>query len=200
MGLARVTRATRVTVALADRIRRHEPSPAVLLARSATRWPHRVVVLDGESITLAELLERVRDLAGALHARRVGPGSTVGLLCRHHAGMIEAAFAALWVGADITVIDVEVDADELGQTHRRSALDVLVHDADVRLVVVRAALGVTTLVIDGHGSGSVAAARSFGHPAPPPIRSGRALPPALDGSALASALAAITRPVPWGGV
>lgn len=161
----------RAAVGLAKGLVRHQSSPAVLLAHSASRWPHRAAVVDDEgTVTTRELYHRVRRLAGALHARGVGRGSTVGLLCRNHAGFVEAAFAALWVDADLVLLNTDLGVDQLGDVARRERIDLLIHDADLQRVVARADLGIATLVSDGHGSGSVAGACDFDHPAPPSRR------------------------------
>lgn len=186
MGPGNVTHITRMMV---DRVRGRHDSPATILTRSAQRWPERPGVIDDErSLTLAELHEQVRELAGALHARGIRHGSTVGLLCHHHAGLAEAALATLWVGAVPRLLQPDIDHVQLAELTRRSAPDMLVHDAVLLGVVRRADLGITTLVSDAHGSGSVTGARSFGHPAP---RTGRAGHASLEGSVLASALAEI---------
>jgi acyl-CoA synthetase (AMP-forming)/AMP-acid ligase II len=161
----------RAAVGLAKGLVRHQSSPAVLLAHSASRWPDRAAVVDDDgTVTAAELYQRVRLLAGVLHARGIGRGSTVGLLCRNHAGFVEAAFAVLWVDADLVLLNTEFGADQLGDVGRREGIDLLVHDADLQRVVSRSGLDVPTLVSDGHGSGSVRGACDFGHPAPPSRR------------------------------
>lgn len=161
----------RAAVGLAAGLVRHQTSPTVLLAHTASRWPDRAAVIDDDgTVTARELYERVRELAGTLHARGIGRGSTVGLLCRNHVGFVEAAFAALWVDADLVLLNTEFGGEQLRDVGTREGIDLLVHDADLSPVVRAAGLGVTTLVSDGQGSGSVVAARSFGHPAPPSRR------------------------------
>lgn len=167
MVLGRVTYATRSVRGVVDRARGRTPSPAIHLVRAAGRWPDRVVVTDDDgAATLRELCEGVRELAGALHARGIGPGSTVGLLCRRHVGLVEAAFATIWLGADATLL--EPGADDV--LVRQPSLDLLLRDAVAGPPVAHTSTGVATLVIGAHGSGSVTAVRSFGHPAPPPRR------------------------------
>ncbi|KQX74360.1 AMP-binding protein [Aeromicrobium sp. Root472D3] len=161
----------RAAVGLAKGLVRHQSSPAVLLAHSASRWPDRPAVVDDlGTVTARELYQRVRLLAGVLHARGIGRGSTIGLLCRNHAGFVEAAFAAMWVDADLVLLNTDFGADQLGDVGRREGLDLLVHDAGLQRVVARSGLDVPTLVSDGHGSGSVRGACDFGHPAPPSRR------------------------------
>jgi len=184
-----VTQATRIARGLVDRVRGREASAATVLTRAARRWPQSPGVIDDDgALTLAELHEQVRELAGALHARGIRQGSTVALLCHHHAGLVEAALATLWVGAAPRLLGPDVDHTQLTDLARRRRPDLLVHDAALLDVVRRADLGITTLVSDAHGSGSVTAARSFGHPAPRPGRAGHA---SLEGSVLASALTEI---------
>jgi fatty-acyl-CoA synthase len=142
-------------------------SPLAQLALAARRTPDSPAATDGaQVVTAAELYARVRLLAGVLHARGIGAGSAVGILCRDHAGFAQAALAAQWVEARLVLVDLDASADRLGDLGRREGLHLLVHDAALRPVVVRSGLEVPTLVSDGHGSGSVAGACDFGHPAP----------------------------------
>lgn len=164
-----VTRATIMVRDAIGRARGRRPSEAMLLRRAALRWPDRLAVIDDDgSLTLAELYQGVAELAGALHARGLGPRSTVGTACHQHTGLIEVLLAAAWLGADIVMIDPAVDADGLREALRHTPVDLLVHDLHFSRVVGRADLAVTTLVSDSFGSGSVVGARSFGHPAPRP--------------------------------
>jgi fatty-acyl-CoA synthase len=143
-------------------------SPLTSLVRDARRSPDRAAADDGDRVvTAAELYVRVRLLAGVLHARGIGPGSTVGLLCRDHSGLAQATLAAEWVGGRVVRVELDVSEDRLGEVGRQQALHLLVHDAALRSVVVRSGLEVPTLVSDGHGSGSVSGACDFAHPAPP---------------------------------
>jgi non-ribosomal peptide synthetase component F len=143
-------------------------SPLATLARTARRTPDQPVASDADRlVTAAELHVRVRLLAGALHARGIGRGSTVGLMCREHSGYAQTALAVRWIGADLVLVDVDASPERLGHLGRAEGLHLLVHDADRRPTVVRSGLDVPTLVSDGHGSGSVAGACDFAHPAPP---------------------------------
>lgn len=193
MGPGNVTQATRVARGLVSRLAGREPSRIGHLVIAARRWPDRAAVVDASGmLTFTELHERVRDLAGVLHARGVGPGRSVGLLCREHAGMVETALAVTWVEADLVMLDPALAAEQLDAAARAGRPDLLVHDADLVTVVARAHLGIPTLVSDAHGSGSVTSARFFGHPAPPPRRVQRRSGPGFDHDVLAAAMEAIT--------
>ena len=142
-------------------------SPLAALARTARRSPDSPVAMgDDRAVTAAELYARVRLLAGVLHARDIGRGSAVGLLCREHSGFAQSALAVQWVGARLVLVDLDATPDRLADIGRHEALRLLVHDAERRPTVVRSGLDVPTLVSDGHGSGSVAGACDFAHPAP----------------------------------
>ena len=142
-------------------------SPLAVLARTARRSPDSPVAMgDDRAVTAAELYTRVRLLAGVLHARGIGRGSAVGLLCRDHSGFAQAALAVQWVGARLVLIDLDTTPDRLADIGRHEVIRLLVHDAERRPTVVRSGLDVPTLVSDGHGSGSVAGACDFAHPAP----------------------------------
>ena len=143
-------------------------SPLAVLARAARRTPDRPVAMDDDrSVTAAELHARVKQLAGVLHARGIGRGSTVGLLCGDDSGFAQGALAVQWVGARLVLIDIDATPDRLGRIARHEGVRLLVHDAERRPTVVRSGLDVPTLVSDGRGSGSVSGACDFAHPAPP---------------------------------
>jgi acyl-CoA synthetase (AMP-forming)/AMP-acid ligase II len=143
-------------------------SPLALLARAARRSPDRRAALEGgRPVTVSELHARVSLLAGALHARGIGRDSVVGLMSRDHCGFAQVALAAQWVDARLVLVELDADADQLGEVARREGIDLLVHDAERRATVVRSGLDVPTLVSDGNGSGSVSGACDFAHPAPP---------------------------------
>lgn len=122
---------------------------------------------DDRAVTAVELYARVRLLAGALHARGIGRGGAVGVLCHDRSGFAQAAMAVEWIGARLVLIDIDATPDRLGYIGRHECLRLLVHDVERRPTVVRSGLDVPTLVSDGRGSGSVSGACDFAHPAPP---------------------------------
>ena len=70
----------------------HVPlSPVSFLVRAAHVWGGRVAVIHGDRrLTYAELLERSRRLASALHRAGVAPGETVAALLPNIPEMLEA--------------------------------------------------------------------------------------------------------------
>jgi acyl-CoA synthetase (AMP-forming)/AMP-acid ligase II len=88
-----------------------------LLAIGAARWPDRTAMIDDEgSITYRELLKRTEALAGELGREDVGPGRSVGILCRNGRGFVEAVFGAAMLGADVVLLNTDFQTDALAAT------------------------------------------------------------------------------------
>ncbi|MBJ7473271.1 MAG: AMP-binding protein, partial [Solirubrobacteraceae bacterium] len=93
---------------------KHPGQPAV-----ADRW--------GE-LTFAELEERSNRTGNALQARGLGPGSTIGILCRNHRVPLIAAFAASRMGANVVWLNTGFSAPQLHEVAAREGVEFLVHD------------------------------------------------------------------------
>jgi acyl-CoA synthetase (AMP-forming)/AMP-acid ligase II len=102
------------------------------LRSAAARSPDRVAVIDERGQhTYAELLDRVERLASALQgAIGVVSGQRIGVLCRNHAGIIEAATAAAIVGADAVLVNTGLSPAQLRTVAEEQQLRALVHDSD----------------------------------------------------------------------
>ena len=65
---------------------------------------------DGSRWSYAQLHDRVARLAGALHARGVGPGHRVVLLVPLSPELYQCLLALAWVGATAVLVDPGADA------------------------------------------------------------------------------------------
>ncbi|WP_433671118.1 AMP-binding protein [Nocardia sp. CA-136227] len=95
-------------------------------AAAAAHSPRRAAVIDDRySSTFDQLHARSSALAGAFTSLGFGPGTSIGLLCRNHTGMVECMVAAGKSGADAVLLNTGLPArqiEEIVQRHRLSAL------------------------------------------------------------------------------
>jgi acyl-CoA synthetase (AMP-forming)/AMP-acid ligase II/uncharacterized protein YndB with AHSA1/START domain len=89
---------------------------------NAVRFPHELAVVDerGE-LTFAELDRRTNRLANGLAEYGVRQGRRVALMCRNHAGLVEALVACGKLGADVVLLNTGLSADQVArviQAHR----------------------------------------------------------------------------------
>ena len=101
-------------------------------ALGAAQHPYRAAVIDdaGE-LTFAELEADSTAVAGALRETHgVGPGRTVGVLCRNHRWFVLAVLAASRLGANLVLLNTESAAPQLAAVLERERVDVLVADEE----------------------------------------------------------------------
>ena len=99
-----------------------------ILSRTVAAFPaQEAYVGPGERVTWAELAERARRTAAALHAAGVRKGDHVGVMLGNGATWIETFVGAAWLGAVTVPVNTRFKADELQYCLRQ---------ADVRLLVV----------------------------------------------------------------
>jgi acyl-CoA synthetase (AMP-forming)/AMP-acid ligase II len=128
--------------------RAYGPSLAALAAIAAERSPHTPAIIDelGE-LSYRELDRRSAAIAAALQAEyRVGPGRTVGVMCRNHRGFAEATVAASRLGADLVLLNTEFSGPQLAQVFARNAPDLVVLDEEFLPAVTVSARGVPLVV------------------------------------------------------
>ncbi|MER7247133.1 AMP-binding protein [Kribbella sp. NPDC000426] len=107
-------------------------SMAALGVIAAIRYPDRAAVISGDQqLTYAELDRRCERIAAGLHAQYgIVAGSKVAVLCRNHAGFLEATLAASRIGADVLFVNTEFAPPQLRAVLERHRPDLLVHDAE----------------------------------------------------------------------
>ncbi|WP_280274595.1 AMP-binding protein [Nocardia wallacei] len=162
--------------ALARDFRRFGPTPAMLLAASAIRFPERVAVIDerGE-LTYRQLQRRAEAIAAALFARSPAAPRSVGIVCRNHRGFVEAMSAGAQLGAELIFVNTELPPPQLAAILRRHDPDILIYDDEYAAAVEESGYS-GPRVLAWHEPGSttrlptlddLAAQRN---PAPPPVR------------------------------
>ncbi|GAA1199138.1 long-chain-fatty-acid--CoA ligase [Pseudonocardia alaniniphila] len=100
-----------------------------LLQHWAVTQPVTVALrFEDRSWTWAELLDRVRHLAGALREAGIGPGDRIAFLGRNHPAAFELVLAGARIGATTIVVNYRLAPAEI---------DYVVRDAEAAIVVVR---------------------------------------------------------------
>jgi fatty-acyl-CoA synthase len=82
-------------------------------------------------ITFKELEEQVNRLVDALRARGLGPGSTIGILCRNHRGPMLVAFASSRLGASAIWLNTSFSPRQAQEVGEREGVELLVYDAEL---------------------------------------------------------------------
>ncbi|WP_067816233.1 AMP-binding protein [Actinomadura kijaniata] len=139
----------------------------------ACRFPHRTGLVDERgALTFGELERRCNALANAWRARGIGVGSTVGVLCRNHRGLLEAMSAGAKTGASVLFLNTDFAAPQLRDAVEREGVTALVYDEEFAAVAEGLELrdGAFTAWRDA-GDGDLDALIAEGDPAPPPAPS-----------------------------
>ncbi|GAA3115230.1 fatty-acyl-CoA synthase [Kribbella aluminosa] len=107
-------------------------SMATLGAVAAIRFPDRAAVICGEDrLTYAELDARCERIAAGLHAQYgIVAGRKVAVLCRNHAGFLEATLSASRLGADVLFVNTEFAPPQLQAVLDQHHPDLLIHDPE----------------------------------------------------------------------
>jgi acyl-CoA synthetase (AMP-forming)/AMP-acid ligase II len=120
-------------------LRRWGFSLAGELRQAAARDPDRVAIIDERrgAVTYGELLRNAERLARSLRgAAGIRSSDRIGLLCRNHAGMVEAMVAGTLLGADTVLINTGLSAAQLALVAEEQRLRLLIHDAEFAEKVV----------------------------------------------------------------
>ena len=131
-GLLRPGRPDRVFDQL-NTLRRYGFTLAAELRAAEARDPEKAAVIDDQrgSVSYRRLLRRSQRLAGALVATRgIKAKDRIGLLCRNHAGFIEAMVACSIIGADAVLVNTALSAPQLAAVAEQQRLCLLVHDRE----------------------------------------------------------------------
>ncbi len=105
---------------------------------------------DRGELTFSELDERVNRLANALRARGLGPGSSVGVLCRNHRQLLIVGFAVARAGLNVIMLNTSFSAPQCAEVAQREGADLLVYDTELADAVseVQAPLGKLAVAIE----------------------------------------------------
>lgn len=100
-------------------------------AAAGERVPDQVSVVDDSGVTTFGQMNRLaRRLVHELDHLGVRPGSRVGILCRNHAGMVQAAVACGRLGADAVLLNTGLAAGPLLDVIERNEVSLLIADSD----------------------------------------------------------------------
>jgi acyl-CoA synthetase (AMP-forming)/AMP-acid ligase II len=121
----------RVLIGIARTLAAWGAGPAGGFITLAQRAPDRLGLVDelGE-LTFLELHRRSNALAHALHARGVGPGDGVAIMCRNHRGFVDASIAAAKLGADVLYLNTAFAGPQLTDVLDRENPVAVVYDAE----------------------------------------------------------------------
>jgi long-chain acyl-CoA synthetase len=88
---------------------------AYLLARSASLWPARSAVAEGDVVLhdYASFAARVASQAAAMRAAGLAAGDRVALVARNHPAYLEALFACWWAGLVAVPVNAKLHPKEL---------------------------------------------------------------------------------------
>ena len=121
--------------------------------RHAHATPDRVAIrFEGQSITWADLDDRIRRLAAGLHAQGVRKGDRVAILMLNRPEFVESTLAANAIGAIAVPVNFRLAPEEAAYVVAHSDAQVLVTDAplaDLAAAAVRAAATPTRIVTVG---------------------------------------------------
>ena len=114
-------------------------TPTSFLQRSGSVYSDRVAVIDGVMhITYADLLDRVRRLAGAFAALGIKPGDRVAILSPNTHALLETHFGVPFAGAVLVALNTRLTAAELAYILDRSGAKILIYDYELEAVAMEA--------------------------------------------------------------
>jgi fatty-acyl-CoA synthase len=113
--------------------------PVGALVAAAARHPRRTAIIDDEgSLSFAELDSRSNALARTWRSQAIGPGTTVGLLCRDGRLFMDVAIATQKLGANLVYLNAAFSAPQVAGVVADESIDVLAHDDSLAASVVEA--------------------------------------------------------------
>jgi acyl-CoA synthetase (AMP-forming)/AMP-acid ligase II/NAD(P)-dependent dehydrogenase (short-subunit alcohol dehydrogenase family) len=133
--------------------------PSSLCALNARLTPNHPAVIDeGGAVTYSDLQRSTERLASALHERfGIGPGSSVGIMCRNHRTFVEALLAVSASGADAVLINSEFPGPQLAQVLSAHHLECIIHDEEFTSAIAGSGYAGRTVVAAG-GAGDLSVA------------------------------------------
>lgn len=113
--------------------------PVGALIAATARHPNRRALVDEEgALTFRQLDERSNALARAWQAQGIGPGTTVGLLCRDGRLFFDASTAVQKLGANLVYLNAAFSPPQVAGVVEDERVDLLVHDDALAGAVVEA--------------------------------------------------------------
>jgi fatty-acyl-CoA synthase len=118
---------------------RDELSPLALLRRSATAYPDRIAVRDGErKVSFSELADRAWRLGNALRARGVGVDQRVAMLSLNRIELLEAHFGVPASGGALCAVNTRLAPPEVRFIVQHCGAEVLLLDPALETVASHA--------------------------------------------------------------
>jgi fatty-acyl-CoA synthase len=103
-------------------------TPTSFLTRTATVYPERIAIIDGElRFTYREMRDRCTALAGALAP--MAAGRPVAVLAPNSHVLLEAHYAIPWAGVPLVALNTRLGQDELAYILRHAEASVLIFDS-----------------------------------------------------------------------
>ncbi|MFG1926692.1 AMP-binding protein [Cryptosporangium sp. NPDC048952] len=98
---------------------------------AAARDPERIALIDERrQVTFAELVDRATRISRGLASLGVRGKSRVAVLCRNHAGLIEALVASAMLGSDTVLLNTGLPAAQLETVLREQSVELLIADEE----------------------------------------------------------------------
>lgn len=161
----------RLLFALARAGLSHGPSIGTGFVANAMVRPDDVAVIDERrQLTFRGLRDRLLSIAHGLHDLGLENGSRVGILCRNHAGFIEATAGASLIGADTIFLNTGFAGPQLHDVVVREGIDAILFDEEFDSIVSAAPATCTRIRVwvDGPVDGPTIDRLAVGYP-PDPI-------------------------------
>ena len=134
------------------------------------------MVDERRALTFRSLHERSNAQANALRVSGITDGSKVGVLCRNHAGFVEATAALAKIGADAVLCNTGFGATQLADVLEREHVLAIVHDEEFGTVVRSVAPSLPAYLRAGTGARPTvrpSTTSRTGDPSDSPLSSGR---------------------------
>ncbi len=129
-GYVRPVRPDRVGRALIN-LRRWKMTPAAAAASNAALYASAPAIIDElGTVTFAQLDERANRLANAWADAGLSSGDGVGIMCRNHRGLIDAAVACSKLGAHALLLNTSFAGPQLADVAKREKPRAIVYDQE----------------------------------------------------------------------
>ncbi|GAA3395547.1 AMP-binding protein [Cryptosporangium minutisporangium] len=98
---------------------------------AAARDPQRIALIDERrQVTFTELIDRATRMSQGLAALGMKGKSRVSVLCRNHAGLIEALVASATLGADTVLLNTGLSATQIQTVLREQKVELIIADEE----------------------------------------------------------------------
>jgi fatty-acyl-CoA synthase len=148
-----------------ERVHLSRLTPLSFLERTATAFPDRVAVIDGDRrLTWSELRERARRLAVALQGAGIERGDRVAFLALNTVELLEAHYGVPAAGGVLVAINTRLTSAEIAYILRHSGARMLVVDQTLAHLVDAASLERVIVCGDGGDYEQFLASAADGEP------------------------------------